>query len=223
MSERSLKAELRLETGKNANRRIRKAENIPAILYSHGQAESLKVAKKDFYNLFKGKISESIIFTLNISDKEEQKEDLAFVKSYQADPVTGDVLHLDFFRVTKGEKIQTQVPFKFIGTSQGVKEGGVMDILEREVEVECLPKNLPEFIEVDVSSLVNGESIHAKDLKLSEEIKILMNSDNVLVSVHAPRTQEEEVVEGEEGESAEATEQGDENKDKKESEENTKS
>ena len=214
MEAKVLKAESRSKTGKNANRQLRLEGHIPAVLYSHGKSESLQVGKKDFFNLFKGNISESVIFTLDIADKSEKKEELAFVKNYELNPVSGEIIHLDFFRVTRGEKITTQVPLHFTGTAAGVKIGGIMDILERELEVECLPKDLPEVIEVDVSELMIGDSFFVKDLKISEAVKVVLGSEAVIASVHAVKIKEEK-TEVEEGEDVkEAGEEAKESEDK---------
>ncbi len=198
MQEKSLNVELRTEKGKNANRRLRDSGFIPAVLYSHGESESIKVDKKDFFSLFHGHISESVIFDLNYRDNADLKQ-MAFVKDYHVDPVSGEVLHLDFFKVTLGEKIHTHVPIEITGTPVGLKMGGLLEISEREIEIECLPKNLPGQIVVDVSGLNVGDSIHAKDLDIGEEVTLLTNSDAVIAAVHMAKVSKV----GEEGEGAE--------------------
>jgi large subunit ribosomal protein L25 len=206
MERRQLNIEPRTksETGKNQNNRLRAAGYIPGILYSHGQSESIKITKKDFFHLFKGRVSESVIFYLVYKDKTADDELQAFVKKYQVDPVTDEVIHLDLFKVTKGEKIHTNIPIEVVGTAIGVKRGGQMEIYTREIEIECLPKDLPEKIQVDVSELAEGDSIHAKSVNLGEDIKLLSNPELVLVAVHATRITAEEVeeVEAVEGEVA---------------------
>lgn len=197
MQEKSLNVELRTEKGKNANRRLRVAGYIPAVLYSHGECESIKVEKKDFFSLFHGHISESVIFDLNYKNNADLKQ-MAFVKDYHVDPVSGEVLHLDFFKVTLGEKIHTNVPIEITGTPAGIKMGGLLEISEREIEIECLPKNLPDKVVVDVSKLNVGESIHIKDLDLGEEVTLISSVDTVIAAVHlakVSKTAEEEEAE----------------------------
>ena len=205
MKGKSLNIELRKESGKNISRRMRQAGYIPGVVYSHGESELVKIQKKDFTALFKDHISESVIFELHYKGKKENDQ-MAFIKEYQADPVTGDILHLDLFKVTAGEKIQTLVPIKIVGSAVGVNMGGILESGEREIEVECLPKDLPEEIEVDVSMLDIGDSIHVKDLKLGDTIQIMTNAESVIAAVHLLKVAveeeevEEELVEGEEGE-----------------------
>ncbi|MCP4131527.1 MAG: 50S ribosomal protein L25 [bacterium] len=194
MKGKSIDAEIRTEKGKNANRRTRAAGYIPAVLNAHGESEAIKIKKKDFFDLFKGRVSESIIFDLNIKEGAQQ---MAFVKEYQQNPITDEIIHLDLFKVTAGEKITTQVPLEIVGIPKGIKAGGILDISERELEVECLPKDLPELIQVDVTELMPGDSIHVKDVVVGDNIKILSNFDNVIASVHIPRAvvEDEEVEE----------------------------
>ena len=197
MENKQINAQVRSEFGKNVNRRLRSEGFIPAVLYSHGESESIKIADKDFFKLFKGQVSESVIFDIKITDKKDDNEYMAFVKSYQLDPISDEVVHLDLFKVTKGEKIQTNIPIEIIGTSEGVRRGAILEVDSREIEIECLPKDLPEKIEVDITGLDEGDSIHANELNLSESLKLLSNPDLVIVSVHAAKIYEEEVEEEE--------------------------
>ncbi len=195
MEGKKLVAEIRNEFGKNVSRRIRKDGFIPAILYSHGDTQSIKVKETEFFKLFRGHISESVIFDLDIAGQDENP--MAFVKDYQLDPVTDKIVHIDLFKVTKGEKISTMVPIEIIGTPAGTKLGGVLEISDREVDVECLPKDLPEKIVVDVSALLMDESIHAKDIELGEGVVLKSNPEGVIAAVHPPKaaveTTEEEI------------------------------
>jgi large subunit ribosomal protein L25 len=196
MESKSLTIEPRTQRGKNENRRLRNQGFIPAVLYSHGESEAIMVPRKDFIRLFKGRISESVIFDLHSTTKKDDIEKMAYVKDYHMDPITGDILHLDLYKVTKGEKIHTHVPIEFIGTAKGTKLGGILEIDIREVIVECMPKDLPEKIQIDVTNMVTGDSIHVKDIVLAEGVKILTNPEQALASVHVPKvTAEEEKVE----------------------------
>lgn len=208
MEQNTINAELRTETGKNANNRLRTAGFIPAVIYSHGKAEAIKINSKDFYGLFKNNISESVIFKVNIPGSSEWTDQMAFVKDFQSDPVKGNVTHVDLFKVTKGEKISTTVPIELTGTPKGVKMGGIIEITDRQIYVECLPKDLPETIEVDISHLDVGDVIHASDIKLPDSVKLTSNPDNVIATVQTQRKAaagsamaeegDEETAEGEE-------------------------
>jgi len=209
MSDKCLNAFVRPEKGKNNNRRTRNEGFIPAILYSHGESDSIKIPQKEFFDLFKGNISESIIFDLKIKDAENEKQ-MAFVKSYQMNPETDQVIHLDLFKVTAGELITTQVAIKIFGEPKGTKLGGVLEVTERFIEVECLPKDLPEIVEVDVTELMPGDSIHAKDIKIADSVNLLTSADAVIVALHtlrAAESDEEGVGEAAEGEAAESSEE----------------
>ncbi len=194
MQGKEINVEKRNLTGKNNCRRIRNEGFIPAVLYSHGESEPIKISEKEFFKLFKGHISESVIFNLHIGG-DTNTELMAFVKDYKKHPVTGKILHLDLFRVTKGEKIQTHVPVELVGTPAGLKLGGVLKHGERELMIHCLPKNLPEKIEVDISGLMVGDLIHVSDIKHGEEIEILTSGNNLIASVDKPRAEAETVEE----------------------------
>src|SRR4030042_2445687 len=231
MEAKSLTVEPRTDVGKNASRRLRRGGFIPGVLYSHGESEAVKIPRKDFFKLFRGKISESVIFDIHTGTDKGADEKMAYVKDYQMDPVTGEILHLDLFKVTKGEKIHTNVPIEFVGIAKGTKLGGILEVDLRGIEVECLPKDLPEKIQIDVTNLAVGDSIHVKDVALDEGVKIMSNLEASIASVHVPKVvvieeKVEEVapvegeVEGEGEEPAKAAEgEEDEEKEKKEKKE----
>ncbi|MBN1531561.1 MAG: 50S ribosomal protein L25 [Spirochaetes bacterium] len=213
MERRHLNVEIRTERGKNENVRLRQSGYIPAILYSHGESESIKVAQKDFFTLFKGRVSESVIFDIIYKDKSGTEGLQAFVKDYQKNPITDEIIHLDLFKVTKGERIHTHIPVEIVGHSAGVKRGGTMEIYNREIEIECLPKDLPEKVSVDVTEMLEGDTVHAKDIVLGDDVKLLSSPDLVIVAVHATRvtteaepSEGEEAAEGAEGAATEAEE-----------------
>jgi large subunit ribosomal protein L25 len=210
MNDRTLNVELRSGFGKNESNRLRVSGFVPAVLYSHGNTETLKVPLKAFRSIFKGHISESILLDLNIINKPEDAKHQAFVKDYDVDPVTNEIKHIDFYKVTAGEKIRTVVKIVIEGTPKGVKEGGVLEIHERELEIECLPKDLPEHVVVNVSDLGINDLIHVSDVKIGESVKFLGSLERPIASVIIPQIKEEaaevkEAVEGEvEGEEAKA-------------------
>ena len=210
MKDRTLDVELRTEFGKNESNRLRVKGFVPAVLYSHGNTETLNVPVKAFKSIFKGHISESVLLDLNITNKPEDSKLQAFVKDYDVDPVTSEIMHIDFYKVTAGEKIRTVVKIEIEGTPKGVREGGVLEVFERELEIECLPKDLPERVVVNVSDLGINDSIHVADIKIGESVKFLGSLERAIASVVIPQVKEEvveakEAVEGEvEGEEAKA-------------------
>ena len=191
MQAKVLTAESRKETGKNANRRLRDKGFIPAVIYSHGKSENIQIQSKEFSKLFHGKISESVLIDLKIDNKDSQ---MAFVKDVQFDGVTSSVVHLDFYKVTKGEKLHTHLPLEIVGTPKGLKLGGQLEIHDRSVDVECLPSDLPEKFVVDISELSVDESIRAGDLKLGDSVKLISNRDAVIAIVHLKKKDEAEVA-----------------------------
>ena len=187
MEARILQAELRNNFGKNANNRLRTSGFVPAVIYAHGKTQAIKITEKALFDLFKGKISENIIFDLKIAGNEDV---MAFVKDYQTDPVTEKITHIDLFRVTKDEKIQTKVPLEFVGTPIGTKSGGRVEISIHEIQVECYPQDLPEKIMVDISALDIDNNIHTKGISLAENVKLVSNPELVIIAVHSPRVEE---------------------------------
>ena len=189
---RNLAAQSRTETCKNSNNRHRVQGIIPAVMYSHGKAENVQVNKKAFNAVFGKRISESVIVDLDIDGKEKCH---VFVKDYQIDPVTDEVVHLDFYKITEGEKIRTSVPLVIVGISQGQRLGGIFEVIDRELHVECLPIELPEKIELDVTALQIGESIQVKDIKGPASMRILLDPSHVVAHVTMAKEEEAKVEE----------------------------
>jgi large subunit ribosomal protein L25 len=192
MQNKVLNVKSRDQKKKNSCNRLRTSGLIPGIIYSHGKSESITVPVKEFYSLFKGHISESVLFKVLIDGKDEDQ--MAFVKDLQKNPATGELVHVDLFKVTKGEKIHTTVPLRITGTAKGTKIGGLVEISKHEIEIECLPIALPEVIDIDITDLDLNEYIHARDIKLADGVKLKSNPDTVIVSVHTPRAVVEETV-----------------------------
>jgi large subunit ribosomal protein L25 len=205
--EYDLKALNRKELGKSAVRKLRAAGLLPAVKYGHGEETAhIKLDRKEFEDFLKVTRGESAIVNLKVGRKSQK----AIVKRMARDPVTGDVQHVDFVVLHKGEKVTVRVPIVLAGESPGVKLGGILDHIERQVRIKAIPKNIPARIEVDISEMEIGDSVHIRDL-LSDEITILADPEDTVVTVLAPRKIEEEVpVEVEEGEEGEEVEEGEE-------------
>ena len=210
---------IRTDLGKGASRRLRRINsNIPAILYGGNKAPvSLSIAHKDIAKATESEVFFSQVITLNINNKKEP----AVIKALQRHPAKPLILHADFQRVSMDKEILVKVPIHFLNEDEcvGVKLGGGNIIKSlNEIEISCLPKDLPEYIEVDMLDIELGGSIHLSDITLPEEvISVALShgeeSDLTVASVQAPRgvaEEEEEAVaevEGEEGEEGESEEE----------------
>jgi len=183
----SIEVSPREGTGKNANRRARAAGAIPAVVYG-GDRESvaIQVDRKTLVDTMKGHAGENPIFLLKLGDKERH----AMVRDMQRDPVTRQVIHIDFQRVLMDRKLRVSVPIELVGTAYGVKtEHGVLDFVTREIEVECLPTSIPKHVELDVTEVRVGQHVEAKDLVLPEGVTLLEEGDKVVVSLHHARAE----------------------------------
>lgn len=183
----------RAELGKAATRRLRKTNVVPAVLYgAGGEVINLGFNGFDLHNKMKHEAFYSHILTVKYADKTER----AVIKAVQREPVYMKVIHLDLLRVSETQKLRMQVPLHFVGgaVSPGVKlAGGVIAHHLNEVEIACLPKDLPEFIEIDMSAMEIGDIVHLSDLKLPEGVEVVALGANygaehnlAVVSIHHP-------------------------------------
>lgn len=182
-----IKAESR-DVSKGALNLMRKGGQIPAILYGRGnQPQGLTLNNKELIHAMK---SGGLNAVLELELGQKKGPVLAMLKEYQSDPVSRQILHVDLLRIDLKEKVSVRVPIHVTGKSIGVEKGGVLDITRRELEVQCLPTKIPEKIEVDVSPLDIGDSIHLNDLKLPEGVEVPHEVNFNIVSVAAPRKEE---------------------------------
>ena len=195
-----INAEKREETGKGAARSLRRKDMVPAILYRAGGSLPIKLPKKEINQFINTTSGEQIIVALQFADGESK---LALVKDYQVDPTKRELLHADFFEVLLTEKVKVNVHIIPLGEPVGVKrDGGILQNLLRDIEIECLPDKIPGHIKIDISELEIGQSFHVSDLQLAEDIKIFTDPEEVIVNVIAPAV--EEVAPTEEEVAAEA-------------------
>lgn len=187
MEKVSLGAETREKTGKGSSGRLRRRGYIPAILYGGKEApQSLIVNTKDLEKALSTEAGENVIISLKVGDKTRT----VIVKDLQVDPVRGELLHADLCQISLKEKLKASVPIVVRGEAPGVKEGGILQHRLREIEVECLPTEIPESIPVDVSGLSIGDSLHVKDLRITGDIRILANGEESVVSIVPPTVEE---------------------------------
>ena len=214
-----LNAQTREAQGKGASRRLRRAGMVPGIVYgAHRDAQSIAVPANELRSSLEHEAFFSHILTLKVDGKEES----VVLKDLQRHPAKQEIWHIDLLRVVANEAIRVNVPLHFIGedVAPGVKQGGgIVDHLRNEIEIECLPANLPEFIEVDISSLELDQSVHLSEVALPEgvtSVDLTHENDVSLVSILHRRTEEEleepaeeggeEAAEGGEGEAEEGDE-----------------
>ncbi len=210
-----LKVNKRETKGKGAARELRRQGFIPAIFYGPDtEPLAISVDVSDLELVYKKSGSGQLLVNLDIPDLDKPKS--AMVKELQTHPVSNNFLHADFYEVAMDRKIKVMVPVTTTGKSVGVELGGILQVVRRELEILCLPLSIPEAIEVDVTELDVGDSVHVEEIPLSDEIEIIHDVNFTVITVVAPKVEEvpvtdealegEEGVEGEEGEAGEAGE-----------------
>jgi large subunit ribosomal protein L25 len=178
----------REEKGKGAARSLRRNEMIPAILYRGGGSVPIKIKKKDILQFINTTSGEQSMVQLQFSDGDSK---LALMKEFQVDPAKRELLHADFFEVSLTEKIKLSVHVSTTGEPIGVKrDGGILQNVLREIEIECLPEKIPAQIKVDISKLEIGQSCHVSDLDLGSDIKIFTDPHEVIANIIAPIVEE---------------------------------
>ncbi|MBU1124408.1 MAG: 50S ribosomal protein L25 [Candidatus Omnitrophica bacterium] len=197
MEEILLEAEIRDEIGSAEAKTLRHGGFIPAIVYSQGtQSLAIKLGHKRFLQLVHQYRAESIVIKLQVKDDKKQEGRLCVIKEIQYDPVHEHILHVDFHEISLTKAIKVNVPIEAKGESIGVKlEGGSLEHILWEAEVECLPTDIPKRIEVEIGQLKLGESIHVKDLVLPANVKILNDPSSIVLTVSSPMKEEAAVPE----------------------------
>jgi large subunit ribosomal protein L25 len=180
--------------GKNEARRLRVSGKVPATLYGgKGEALALSVNTKQVAAILRSESGHNTLFQVNLAGKQEP----AIVKDWQVDPVTGNLLHVDLLRVAMDVRMKVKVPVHTFGEPSGVKvQGGVYEVVLRDVEVECLPADIPTEFRADVSTLALNQSLRAGDLPMDKaKIKLVTDPQSVISHVVALRVEEEKPVE----------------------------
>ena len=186
MEQRELAVTVRNATGKGVARRLRQEGLIPAVFYGHkAEPMALSLNPTDLKKIISSESGRNTLITLKFDGKKE-KDRVALLKELQLTPLKRSYLHADLCEVLMDEKINARIPIHFIGKSVGVKEGGIEQHARRELDIRCLPGNLIDFIEVDVTSLAVGDSVHVKDVKVPEGIEVLDPAGDTVVAILAP-------------------------------------
>ena len=184
----TLEANERKEITKAARNRLRREGKVPGVFYSKRSTPiAVDVLEKKIHPLVF--TSKTHLISLKIEGQEELE---CIIKDIQFDPVTDEIVHFDLLGLTRGEMIQLEIPIQLLGNPIGVKEGGLLQQLLHKIEVECLPKHIPEHIKIDVSELAIGDSVHVSDLNF-ENLTVLNPGDSIVVAVGHQKVQEEEV------------------------------
>jgi large subunit ribosomal protein L25 len=186
---------------------MRRSGKVPSVLYGGETGPvAISVDEHSVKEILKGAAGENTIFLLKLKGTDEER--LAMIKDLQVDRIGGRFIHIDFIRITRGHKLNVNIPVELIGDSIGIREGGRVDFVSREIEVEILPRDIIDKFVLDISDLAIGEHMTVADLadQLPEGAKFLIDESRVVVVIEAPRAIEEEVEE-EEAEAALETEE----------------
>lgn len=196
MATATLSAKPRQDTGKGVARKLRAAGEVPGVIYGSGrQPQPLTVNSREFERLAERVRITSTVIELALDGKTAR----TLVRELQRDPIKRTVIHVDFQELVAGEKVTVSVPLRFVGTAEGVKtDGGILEETMHQIEVTCDPSNIPDHIDVDVTPLTIGHSLHVGDLTLPEGVEVVDDPEQTVAVVSAPKAEEEEAppVEG---------------------------
>ncbi|MCP4667148.1 MAG: 50S ribosomal protein L25 [Deltaproteobacteria bacterium] len=209
MAQTVLTARVRENTGKGAARKLRENNQIPAIFYGpETDTVMLSVDYPELNRILKQSASENIIFDLKIDSGKRAKTKKAMLKELQVDPIEETYLHADFYEISMTQEITVPIPIHLVNTPVGVTEGGVLQHVRRELTISCMPEDLLDALEVDVSGLNIGDSVHIRDMVIPEGIKLEEEDHLTVAVVAAPTVREEELEEAEEELEAETEAEG---------------
>ncbi len=186
MEKIALTAQVRESAGKGVARGLRRNQRVPAVLYSHGKSMPISMGNKDVTRVLNTEGGEHALINLTLEGAKDAADRLALIKDYQIDPVSGKLIHVDLMEVAMNEKVKIPVAVHITGNSVGVKEGGIFQYGLRNLEIECLPGQIPDAVNVDITALKINESIHVRDIKLAEGVRILNDPDATVATVQPP-------------------------------------
>jgi large subunit ribosomal protein L25 len=201
MEETIINARIRHEAGKGAARKLRRDNEVPAIFYGpNSESLMLAVNYADLRGILKGASGENTILGLQIKSESGSEKKTVMLKELQSHPVKDTVFHVDFYEISMDKEITVDIPIQLLNTPVGVTNGGVLQHIKRELTVSCLPGNIIDVLELDVSGLDIGDSLHVSDLALPDGIESLDEETETVTTVAAPtvKVEEEEIEEAEE-------------------------
>ena len=213
MEQFDIHATVRKTTGNSPARELRRSGQMPAVLYGpNTEPVLLSVNVKELEQILKKGNIGSIILNLVIQNGQKLTKP-AMIKELQSHPVSGNYLHIDFYEIDMNRKINVMIPIVVKGKAKGIELGGLLQIVRRELEVFCLPGDIPQSIEIDITDLDIGDAVHVEDIKLGENVEIAADVNFTVVTVLSPKIEEaegeeeaEEAEAGEEGEAEESAE-----------------
>ena len=190
-----VEAQERSDLGKNASRRLRKDGGVPGVVYGLDRPPfPVGIGARRIEEVLKLETGRNTIFTMSLTGQDRSRA--VMIKALQRDPVTERLVHVDFIRVDLAKSVRVSVPLRLLGIAEGVKtEGGILEFVLRQVEVECLPSDIPEHIDLDVSALHLNQHLSVKDLPVRERVTILDDPDSIVCVVAVPKEEAAPVVE----------------------------
>lgn len=197
-----LAAEKRDKTGKGICRTLRSEKKIPGVIYGKNtEAINIALGLKDLENAVKDTKTMEVFLDLKVDSNVYR----AMLKELQVDIISGSYLHADFLTIEKGQVLEFKVPVEVVGEAAcaGISDGGILQIVRRELDVRCTPENMPEVIKVDISELAMGESIHIEDINLGEDVEVVTEVNFTVINIVAPASSDEEDEEAADAEGAE--------------------
>ncbi len=186
MEKITLTAQAREKAGKGVARTLRRNSMVPAVLYGHGKSMPISMNNKEVTRVLNTEGGEHALITLKINGAKDQADRMALIKDYQLDPVKGSLIHVDLMEVAMNEKVKIPVAVHITGSALGVKEGGILQSGLRTLDIECLPNQIPDSINVDISALNINESVHVRDITVAEGIRILTDGDATVATIQPP-------------------------------------
>jgi len=192
-----VRADARPEVGKGVARSLRRSGMLPAVVYSGGNSKPIKVHGKEMTKLIFTGTGDHALITIELhEDGAKKSEHPVLVKEYQTDPVSDELLHVDFIEVSLKELVKVTVPIVIVKEPIGIKLGGILEHHMRDLEVECLPTQIPDKIEVDAEHIDIGHSLHVSDITIPDGINMTSDLAGVILNVSAPKVEEVAVEEG---------------------------
>lgn len=182
----ALTAQIREKAGKGVARSLRRDGKVPAVLYGHGKSQTIAMGGRDMTKVLNMEGGEHALITLTVEGAKGPKEIMALIKDFQVDPISGKLIHIDLLEVAMDKKVRVPVSIHITGSAFGVKEGGILQFGLRELEVECLPNQIPDRIEVDITHLAVNESLHVRDIAVPQGVKFLADPEGTIATIQPP-------------------------------------
>lgn len=190
-----IEAYFREGVGKEKAKKVRKNGDVPAVVYSKDINVPVTISAQGLKILREMRFSESMIINMEIVNEQKKDNFSVMIKDMQYHPLTEQILHIDFMKVSLEEKIKVHVLLNFKGEPKGVKEGAALDYILREIEIEAYPLDIPEKIDIDISNLEIGHSIHVRDVIFSDNLKVITHAEDTIAALVAKTEEKEEAVE----------------------------